>query len=97
MTTTESAIAAPLLVSVDRMAEMLGIGRTRAYELVGTGELPSVLIGRSRRVAVVDVAAYVDRLRDRNAMTDRGARDTPTSEGVEVATAVPYAQSEVPL
>jgi excisionase family DNA binding protein len=97
VTTTESAIASPLLVSVDRAAEMLGIGRTRAYELVGTGELPSVLIGRSRRVAVVDVVAYVDRLRDRNAVTDRGARDTPTSEGVEVVTVVPYAPSEVPL
>jgi excisionase family DNA binding protein len=52
-----------LLVSVDRAAEMLGIGRTATYGLVARGELPAVRIGRSRRVAIADLVEFVERLR----------------------------------
>ncbi|MEZ5280564.1 MAG: helix-turn-helix domain-containing protein [Acidimicrobiales bacterium] len=37
-----------LVYSVSEAAELLGIGRSTAYELVARGELPSVAIGRRR-------------------------------------------------
>jgi excisionase family DNA binding protein len=37
-------------MKVPEVAEMLQIARSRAYELVGEGEIPSVRIGRSVRV-----------------------------------------------
>ncbi len=43
---------APLLVRVEETARLLGISRSKVYMLIASGELPSVLIGRSRRVPV---------------------------------------------
>jgi hypothetical protein len=40
----------PLLVRVLDAADMLGMAVTRTYELIGTGLLDSVLIGRRRYV-----------------------------------------------
>lgn len=37
-----------------------GIGRTTTYQLIKSGELPSVTIGRRRFVAVQDLDAYVE-------------------------------------
>lgn len=37
-------------LKVPEVAEVLRIARSRAYELVGTGEIPAVKIGRSVRV-----------------------------------------------
>ena len=41
---------------------MLGMGRTKTYELVVKGQIPSVQIGRSRRVPVAALRAFVERL-----------------------------------
>jgi excisionase family DNA binding protein len=48
---------------VEQAAQALGIGRTFMYELVGSGEVESVLIGRLRRVPADALADYVARLR----------------------------------
>jgi excisionase family DNA binding protein len=37
-------------LKVPKVAEVLRVARSRAYELVGSGEIPSVKIGRSVRV-----------------------------------------------
>jgi excisionase family DNA binding protein len=50
------------LLRVEEAAEWLGLGRTKAYELVYRGILPSVTIGRSRRVPVAALHAFVERL-----------------------------------
>jgi len=47
------------LLRVEEAAEWLGLGRTKAYELVYKGVLPSVTIGRSRRVPVSALEAFV--------------------------------------
>lgn len=47
-------------LKVSEMAEFLQIGRTRAYELVGTGEIPSVRIGRSIRVSRRDLERWLE-------------------------------------
>jgi excisionase family DNA binding protein len=50
------------LLRVEEAAEWLGLSRTKAYQLVYRGTLPSVTIGRSRRVPVVELHAFVQRL-----------------------------------
>ena len=51
-----------LLVSPDDAARLLAIGRTALYALLGSGDLPSVQIGRRRRVRVSDLEAFVEHL-----------------------------------
>lgn len=53
----------PLLLSPERAAERLELGRTKIFELMAAGELESVLIGRSRRIPADAVESYVARLR----------------------------------
>lgn len=38
------------LLRVEEVARLLGIGRSKAYELVATGDLPALRIGRLIRV-----------------------------------------------
>jgi excisionase family DNA binding protein len=51
-----------VLLTVAEAAERLGIGKTKTYALVTSGEIESVLIGRLRRVHVDAVTAYASRL-----------------------------------
>jgi excisionase family DNA binding protein len=48
-----------LLVTLEEAARRLSIGRTSVYALVAAGELGSVRVGRSRRIRVSDLRAYV--------------------------------------
>jgi excisionase family DNA binding protein len=47
-------------LKVSEVAEFLQIGRTRAYELVGSGEIPSVRIGRSVRVSRRELERWLE-------------------------------------
>ena len=40
-----------LLLTVNDVASVLSLGRTRAYQLVHSGELPIIRVGRSIRVS----------------------------------------------
>ncbi len=51
-----------VLLTVEDAAKRLHIGRTTAWGLVKSGELPSVQIGRLRRVPASAVNAYATRL-----------------------------------
>ncbi|TVP62694.1 MAG: DNA-binding protein [Nitriliruptor sp.] len=53
------------LVTITTAAGWLGLSRSKLYELLAAGELPTVRIGRSRRIAVTDLEAFVDRRRTR--------------------------------
>ena len=48
-----------LLVTVREAAEVLAIGRSTVYELIGTGELEVVHVGRSARVPVEALREFV--------------------------------------
>jgi excisionase family DNA binding protein len=50
---------APLVLRPDEAAKALRISRWKVYELIRTGELHSVSIGRCRRIPVESVQAYV--------------------------------------
>jgi excisionase family DNA binding protein len=51
-----------LLLSAEEAAEMLGVARSTIYDLMRLRLLPSVKVGRYRRVPVSALRAYVDRL-----------------------------------
>lgn len=53
---------APLLVSVEKAAELAGIGRSKFYEAVLAGEIASVKIGRRRLIPRSALDSYVARL-----------------------------------
>lgn len=49
-TDRHGATAEPLLIRVEDAARMIGVGRTRMFELVWSNQIPSVRIGRSVRI-----------------------------------------------
>jgi excisionase family DNA binding protein len=51
-----------LLLTVPEAARLLGISRSKAYELLANGEIHSVQIGTCRRIRQDWLAGYVDRL-----------------------------------
>jgi excisionase family DNA binding protein len=55
------------LLTVVEAARELGISRSKLYELLADGELPSVRIGRTRRIAVAALEAFVADHTDRAA------------------------------
>jgi excisionase family DNA binding protein len=57
-----------LLLSPAEAAEVLGVGRSRVYDLMRTRQLTSVRIGKSRRVPVAAVHPYVERLAEQDAL-----------------------------
>lgn len=52
-----------ILLSVNEAAAALGIGRTLMYELLGSGRIESVFVGRLHRVPADALGAFVDKLR----------------------------------
>jgi len=53
-----------LLLTAEEAAEVIGVGRTKVYELLRVGQIPSVRIGRCRRIPLRAVHDYVNRLTD---------------------------------
>jgi excisionase family DNA binding protein len=51
-----------LLLRPEEAAEVLGLGRTKVYKLIGSGELRSIKIGSSRRVSATALAEFVAQL-----------------------------------
>lgn len=47
-----------LLLTVPEAAALLGIGRTLMYELIGSGAIQSVTVGRLRRLRRTDLERY---------------------------------------
>lgn len=58
----EKVMEEKLLLRVEEVAEMLNIGKSAVYDLMRRRTLVSVKIGRTRRVPVSAVRAYVDRI-----------------------------------
>ncbi|RCS81183.1 DNA-binding protein [Brachybacterium alimentarium] len=51
-----------LCFTADEVADRLSVSKTRVYDLMRCGELPSVKLGRSRLVKAADLLAYVESL-----------------------------------
>jgi excisionase family DNA binding protein len=78
----------PIVYTPLDVADKLQLGRTKVFELLRTGELQSVLIGRSRRILPEQLEAYMERLRsgfgpmakdETSTAPRRGLRRTTTS------------------
>ena len=55
--------ANPLLLRPAEVTERLSLSRSVVYELLLRREIESILIGRSRRIPMAALVAYIDRLR----------------------------------
>ena len=51
----------PILLTVPEAAVVLSIGRTTMYELIGSGAISVVHIGRSARIPVASIHDFVAR------------------------------------
>jgi len=51
------------LLRPEEAAERLGVGRSKVFEWLGDGRLPSVKLDGSRRIAEADLAAFIARHR----------------------------------
>jgi excisionase family DNA binding protein len=49
-----------LLLRIPEVAETLGIGRTKIYEMIATGELPTIRVGRAVRISVNTLQKWVE-------------------------------------
>jgi len=57
---TSNAEMLTRLLKPTEVAERLGVSRSTAYELIQTGDLPSLKIGRCRRVLLGDLARFIE-------------------------------------
>jgi len=49
-----------LLLRIPEVAEALGLGRTKVYELIAAGALPTIRVGRAVRVSVTALQKWVE-------------------------------------
>ena len=56
----------PLLVTIPQVAMMLGLGRTKVYDLIEREGLPSIKLGTARRVPVKALQAWLDQREGRS-------------------------------
>lgn len=50
----------PVVLSVQQLAEVLQIGRNAAYQLVNTGQIRSIRIGRTIRIPQAALLEYLN-------------------------------------
>ena len=51
-----------MLLRIPEVADRLTLSRSKVYELIRSGDLPSVQIGRVRRVRLHDLESFVSAL-----------------------------------
>jgi excisionase family DNA binding protein len=57
----QEAVPTKVLLTVEEVAEATGLGRTYVYELVMRREIPSIKLGRKRRIPVTALEEFVAR------------------------------------
>lgn len=48
------------LITIVQAAEIVGLSRSKLYELLASRQLPSVRIGRARRIDLRDLERFID-------------------------------------
>ena len=56
----------PICVRVNDAARMIGVGRTKLYELISSGELETIKIGKATRITTASLHRLVERYRALN-------------------------------
>ena len=62
-TSVKSNAPAPLTVRVVVAAEMLGIGRTKIYEMIAENEIEVIKLGSATLIVVASLEAFIQRQR----------------------------------
>jgi excisionase family DNA binding protein len=57
----QEAVPTKVLLTVEEVAEAMGLGRTYVYELVMRREIRSIKLGRKRRIPVTALEEFVAR------------------------------------
>lgn len=70
VTRAQSPEQRKLLLTIEEAATVMSLGRTLVYELVRRNEITSIKVGRSRRIPVSALRAYVG---ERLALVQKGA------------------------
>jgi excisionase family DNA binding protein len=65
----QGAVVEPLLLRADEAAIVLGIGRTKVFEMLACGELPAIKIGRCVRVPKDRLERWIDEQANAHAQT----------------------------
>ena len=60
---TTSPTVEPICVRINDAARMIGVGRTKLYELIADGEVETVKLGKSTRVITASLHRLVMRQR----------------------------------
>ena len=63
----------PLCVRVGVAARMIGIGRTKFYELINAGEVETIKLGSATLIPTASLAALVERQRGTDGVESRCA------------------------
>ena len=53
----------PIAIRIEQATRMMGISRTKLYELIGAGEVETIKLGRATLVLVESLRALVERRR----------------------------------
>tara|TARA_R100001129_G_scaffold133822_1_gene95142 strand:- start:1543 stop:1731 length:189 start_codon:yes stop_codon:yes gene_type:complete len=56
---SEQRLVEPICVRINDAARMIGVGRTKVYELISSGELETVKIGKATRVTTASLHELV--------------------------------------
>ncbi|HEY4001310.1 MAG TPA: helix-turn-helix domain-containing protein [Candidatus Xenobia bacterium] len=59
MTSSSSALE-PILLTVEEAAKLYRLGRTKMYALVAAGIVPSILLGRCRRIPLAGLRRWAE-------------------------------------
>ncbi len=54
------------LLKADQLANILNISRSKAYQLMRNGEIPTITIGKNVRVSQKDLEDYIEQNRSNN-------------------------------
>ena len=60
---TTSPTVEPICVRINDAARMIGVGRTKLYELIADGEVETVKLGKSTRVITASLHRLIMRQR----------------------------------
>lgn len=64
-----------LLLRPNEVADLTGLGRSKTYELIAEGEIPSVRIGKCVRVPADRLREWIDQLVTENARKSVSERE----------------------
>jgi excisionase family DNA binding protein len=51
-----------ILLTVQQVADQLGLSKSKTYDLVMNGQIESLKIGRNRRVEAIALASFIERM-----------------------------------